>query len=236
MHPMHRRFHLMKLWLQFYGYQYEYVFMSDIRDVVFQKDPFDWTHLAINGITREGGSKIENALYPILENGWFSISSHGINAAWIRDAFGQDVLDEIGGEKISCSGTTFASVEKAHEYLEKMILFLHQLYNKHGPDYFNEYIFDQGVHNYILYKATWEDKEKIIFLQNAKSPVITLAAFGEYKTDDAGQTVLNDDMSVVNVVHQYDRMSRLLHSWSNRYHAIDMLSFEYKISPSKVQL
>jgi hypothetical protein len=40
-------------------------------------------------------------------------------------------------------------------------------------------IFDQAVHMYIVYKLDWGGK--LVRLENAKSPVITLAAFGEFK-------------------------------------------------------
>jgi hypothetical protein len=40
-------------------------------------------------------------------------------------------------------------------------------------------IFDQAVHMYIVYKLDWGDK--LVRLENAKSPVITVAVFGEFK-------------------------------------------------------
>ena len=70
------------------------VLLADVRDVVFQRDPFDFD---------PGGSVCcfeEEASIPL--------RSSPINAGWVRQAFGQAVLDEIGDDPPCCVGTVFA--------------------------------------------------------------------------------------------------------------------------------
>jgi hypothetical protein len=41
-------------------------------------------------------------------------------------------------------------------------------------------IFDQAVHMYIVYRLDWHDR--LVRLENARSPVLTVGSFGEFKT------------------------------------------------------
>jgi hypothetical protein len=56
-------------------------------------------------------------------------------------------------------------------------------------------IFDQAVHMYIVYRLDWHDR--LVRLDNAHSPVLTVGSFGEFKTQPA---VLFSDLSVCRVV------------------------------------
>jgi hypothetical protein len=42
-------------------------------------------------------SELEDKLYVTLENPWFTIEKHGVNAHWVGLAFGQTGYDEIKG-------------------------------------------------------------------------------------------------------------------------------------------
>lgn len=44
-------------------------------------------------------------------------------------------------------------------------------------------IFDQAVHMYIVYRLDWHDR--LVRLDNAHSPVLTVGSFGEFKTQPA---------------------------------------------------
>lgn len=42
-------------------------------------------------------SEFEDKLYAVLENSWFTIKAHDINANWVKMAFGPEGLAEIAG-------------------------------------------------------------------------------------------------------------------------------------------
>jgi hypothetical protein len=53
------------------------------------------------------------------------------------------------------------------------------LRNRTAEDTVDRDIYDQPVHMYTIYKLDWGDK--LVRLENAKSPVITLAAFSSFR-------------------------------------------------------
>lgn len=226
---MNRRFHIMQLWLTAYGSFYDYVLITDTRDVVFQKDPFDWAH-----------PKLEDKLYVTLENPWFSIESHGTNADWVRLAFGDDGFSEIKDEKIICSGTTFGSTEQMLWYLQRMNAWIGKVIDRHKPrereagETVDRDIFDQAVHMYIVYRLDWHDR--LVRLENARSPVLTVGSFGEFKTQSPPLQVLNDDGLVANVLHQYDRYAELVQTFDTRLRFLERQSFNFHVPLTAVQV
>jgi hypothetical protein len=226
---MNRRFHIMQLWLSAYGSFYNYVLITDTRDVIFQKDPFDWAY-----------PELEDKLYVTLENPWFTIEKHGVNAHWVKLAFGQTGYDEIKDEKIICSGTTYGSTEQMLWYLQRMntwikkIIALHEHRKRSAKETVDRDIFDQAVHMYIVYKLDWGDK--LVRLENAKSPVITLAAFGEFKKQSPPLQILNDDGVVANVVHQYDRYDDVANTFHARNRFLERQSFLFNVSLTSIKV
>ena len=86
------------------------------------------------------------------------------------------------------------------EYLELMVDQLLRL--KSHPNGM-----DQGVHNYLLYK---QQLKNVRIFQNRLGPVFTMGKTVDLPTafDDQG-FVLNQDGSIANVLHQYDRHIKL---------------------------
>ncbi|ELR22109.1 uncharacterized protein ACA1_159050 [Acanthamoeba castellanii str. Neff] len=160
---MNRRFHIMQLWLTAYGSFYDYVLITDTRDVVFQKDPFDWAHP--------------------------------------NNLFGDDVW-EHGADAVREAGETV-----------------------------DRDIFDQAVHMYIVYRLDWHDR--LVRLENARSPVLTVGSFGEFKTQSP---VLNDDGLVANVLHQYDRYTELVQTFDTRLRFLERQSFNFHVPLTAVQV
>ncbi|MBD2179958.1 hypothetical protein H6S82_25415 [Planktothrix sp. FACHB-1355] len=183
--PSCNRYAIYYLYLSKYGEKYANVMLSDVRDVVFQGDPFDFEF--------EDGS-----LNCFLEEGEKTIGDSEGNAQWIREGFGEDALPKIADKSISCSGTTIGSIDAIMAYLKAMIdAFVQLKYHSWG--------IDQGVHNYIIYQGL---VKKVKFYNNFRGPILTMHYTNEEKLQfDSNGYLRNDDGSPIKVLHQYDRLS-----------------------------
>lgn len=190
-HPQLSRFFFYREYLS--SNQYDRVLLSDIRDVVFQDDPF--TQLPTSGIA----VSIESRKYTIKTNYW--------NALWIRLGYGRSALDRIGDNPVSCAGITYGDVDSIKRYLNLMTVELLKM-----PLRAFIQLGDQGIHNYLVWTGKLGSFDK---LETLSSPVATLNSFNndELKFREDG-FLLNSDDSLVSIVHQYDRcpalQSRLL--------------------------
>src|ERR1044071_9873801 len=77
------------------GDEYDHVMLSDLRDVVFQTDPFA-QHLPADIVFAQ-----ERCL----------IGDDPVNCNWIADAYSRAVADNLRDCLVSCSGTTFGTVQ-----------------------------------------------------------------------------------------------------------------------------
>ena len=160
------------------------IMLTDTRDVLFQRDPFDFD--------------INNSLCCFLEDKSKSISTCPFNSEWINYMFGKNVLDEIGSNMISCAGVNIGNYRSIMSYLTVMIDYINTLGNK-------AYI-DQGIHNYIIHKNILGNKVNLRLFENGKGPVLTM----QYMKDidiifNNDGLIINYDGSIPSVLHQYDR-------------------------------
>ncbi len=176
------RYPLYYLYLRKYGHDYTNVMITDVRDVLFQRDPFDFD--------------IGDNLCCFFEEEGKTLRTGGVNADWLRDGFGPHVLDAIGDRQISCAGTTVGSRSAMMEYLERMIDNTIELKC-------HTWGIDQGVHNYILHSGLVKN---VKFYENYRGPVLTMhfSKDDKLRFDENGY-IINEDGSVVHVLHQYDR-------------------------------
>jgi hypothetical protein len=156
--------------------------LTDIRDVVFQSDPF--------------GEKIESIEF-FLEHNTPSIGRCVANSSWIRRCFGDDELKKLYDKTISCSGTIFATGLYAIKYLLLMQKFLLSFSNETKRT-----ICDQGIHNHILYNSLLPN---IVTRQNGDR-VLTV---GYVPADDLYMTnskiFYSPKLTMPAVIHQWDR-------------------------------
>lgn len=163
---------------------YGKVMVTDVRDVYFQRDPFDF--------------EVGDALHCFLEHGGATLGSQRHNREWLQLAYGEDVLRALEGDRISCSGTTIGSCQAMLRYLRAMVEELVELPQFGG--------IDQAVHNYLIYTGRLPDAR---LHENSEAAVVTLAIVPKEEVLDA----LPDGFEHVNVFHQYDRhppLARLL--------------------------
>jgi len=174
--------------------RFEHVLITDVRDVIFQLDPFDyqWT----------GGINCT------LEDKRMTVGECPHNSHWVRGHLGEKAVTTIEDNYISCSGTTVAGHSSMLEYLQIMT-------EKLAPYSPGERMagYDQGLHNHLAHTGQLPG---LTFHDNS-GPIITLGyTKGEPETDEEG-FVLNTAGARAHMVHQYDRKPKLFKKIRSRY-------------------
>jgi hypothetical protein len=153
--------------------------LSDLRDVIFQRDPF------------------VEPLPPLevfLEEPEVTFAIEGFNRQWIDDLYGEAGLLRLGAGVVSCSGVTFGTREGMERYLVAMA----DEVRAHLPPLGAH---DQAIHNWLLATGRLPEATSV---PNGHGRVLTMGAQRHIEVADDG-TVLNHDGTVPAVLHQYDR-------------------------------
>ena len=181
------------------NHRYEKVMLSDTRDVVFQRDPFDFP--------------MQDSLCCFLEDPSITITKEVHNAGWIRRGFGQDTLNAIGDNPISCAGITMGSANAVLEYTRAMckILLSPEIRSIAGITGL-----DQGIHNYAIRMGVFGNRLRLF--ENMNGPVMTMGLMKQDSCifDPNSGLLLNSDGSICHTIHQYDRHPELLNDLPKR--------------------
>lgn len=161
--------------------KYKHILTTDVRDVVFQADPFAGLKDEVLNFYEQDES-IEHNFY---------------TSYWIKHAFGKKALAAVKDKKSICSGTTIGSIDRMLDYLEKMIIVQAQITG--GLTGLGG--FDQGVHNYMIYNNYFPDCSVI---ENPTQEVVTLEDLNTV-TLNGDNELVNQNNKVIPVVHLYDR-------------------------------
>jgi hypothetical protein len=125
-----RRFFLYYRYLSARRHSYANAMLTDVRDVVFQSDPF--------------GFDLGDELQCFLEDERQPIGAQPHNRKWVRTALGDDVLRELADLPVVCAGVTIGPFERMLAYLRVMVDHLLRLRTQRTG-------LDQAVHNYVLH-------------------------------------------------------------------------------------
>ncbi|MGE4470283.1 MAG: hypothetical protein AB7D47_09125 [Desulfovibrio sp.] len=170
------------------------VLLTDVRDVIFQRNPFDFPW--------------GPGFHAVLEHDAALVGRCPHNSRWVRDHLGLAALDAIAHCTVSCSGTSLGRPRDVTAYLERLT----SLLLPHSPARFMAG-YDQGVHNYLIHTGQVPN----LTLHRNTGPILTLAARpGDPELDHSGE-VLNDAGRPAHVVHQYDRKPRLFKHIRKRF-------------------
>lgn len=171
--------------------EYDNILICDVRDVIFQADPF--TRGLLSG------------LHCFLEDKSMTIGSCPFNSSWIRNTFGIEVLKEIGENYISCCGVTIGDRASIIEYLKLMNTFIYP--GRPGPTIG----VDTAAHNYILRKNLMP----ATITTNGEGQVLTMGYMK--KINFSNGQLYNNDGSIPSIVHQYDRHKNITEQIQNIY-------------------
>ena len=176
----------------------ENIFIADVRDVIFQRDPFTMP--------------MDNQLCCFQED--LDIRFCMINSWWILSAFGAQVWENCSNKKIVCSGTTLGPRALMIAYVDKMVETLNGLLST-LPNMVGDFGgIDQGVHNYLIHE---KHIAPVRLHNNETGPLFTMhhSAWKAVNSDASG-ALLNGENEVFHVIHQYDRVLEV----ANNLHAI----------------
>lgn len=155
------------------------IFLSDLRDVLFQVDPFAPTVAELE---------------VFLEAFSVQVTEEPFNRRWLRALYGETVVSDLRGSSASCSGTVIGRRDGILHYLKEMqcaITWRRRLLGNH----------DQGVHNYLLRTGRLGSP---LVVENGHGRVLTMGVMAQVIRGPDG-TILNTDGTVPAVLHQYDR-------------------------------
>ena len=161
------------------------VLLTDVRDVVFQKEPFDFP--------------IEQSLYVAMESREKIVGSCPYNSAWVLAGYGQQKLDEMAQHIVSCAGTTLGPLPQIKRYLHTLLTAILTLKDAYGCA-------DQAVHNDLLHTGVLKPVRQLF---NDDSPILTVGHEHEFQHDAQGY-LLDGQGHRANIVHQYDRHPGLM--------------------------
>jgi hypothetical protein len=175
--------------------QYSQIMLTDVRDVVFQRDPFAWIG------DRKG-------VFCFEEMQGRTVGECKSNSRMVREVFGEDGWEQLQGFQISCAGVTFGTRVELIGYLERFLdlaLGALSLRPCSGSD--------QGIHNRIVHLENLED----LTLLDNEGPVFTMGCVPPelIRLNEMGE-VINKHGDVYPVLHQYDRFPKL----AKRFHAV----------------
>jgi hypothetical protein len=181
MHPQCARYFFYQSYLQECGGSYSQVMLADVRDVLFQADPF--------------GFEMPDGLGVFFEDGSRNIGACPVNSRVMSQAFGRATLREMSGLPIACPGTTIGTGAAIREYLAGVTRILCEIKHRKAVD--------KAVHNFWVHKTP---PAKLHRFENFSGPVLTLGYVdpARLQFNDRGQ-IINPAGHVINTLHQYDR-------------------------------
>lgn len=160
------------------------VMISDLRDVVFQHDPF---------------AEPVDGLELYLEDGSISIGQDFFNTRWIANLYGPGEVEKLRGRPISCSGTIVGTREAMVAYLAAMT---GEIARHTGLPLGCH---DQAIHNVLFHEGRLPEPHVVV---NGTGRVLTMGMMSGYREGPDG-AILNDDGTVPAVLHQWDRHGAL---------------------------
>ena len=172
--------------------KYNLVFATDVRDVVFQKDIFQYYENSKPFI----GFTLEDIT---LRN--------PVNKNWVKQfCTSNRQYTKIADERVICGGTIISSVDKFIEFSDILWETISERSN----------IIDQGAINYLIYyKKILNDS---VVITNNHGPIMTICVTKRNKISlDSDNNVLNFDGKIAAVVHQYDRKPDIVRKFNNKY-------------------
>lgn len=194
--------------LKFQKNNYRYVITTDVRDVIFQKDPSIW-------IEQNIGDKEMIAVSESIQ-----IKNEHWNRQNIINAFGNYFYEDICEQEVYNVGTLAGT----SDYIKDLCGMLYQL-SANRPDW----VADQAAYNILLNWQPYKDKTKFVGLSAGWSCNLHITNKPDEKEHFApfilepvpvfGEGMVRDGSTnkIFSIVHQYDRDPVLFKFYKNKY-------------------
>lgn len=195
-HPVTSRFADAAMALDLYP-EAEVILLSDVRDVIFQADPFD---------------PLPERLQLFQEAEPMTLAEHGSNIRWLGAILGRDIAATIADRPCICAGTVLGPRRTIQRMIRQMMLLL-SIPRKAIPLRFGA---DQAILNYMAHMDLLGEVDVVPNWHRVAT--IGKASENEIFLDREG-VVRNADGSASAIVHQYDRHD-VIHAAVAAQHAV----------------
>jgi hypothetical protein len=185
---MSLRFLYYREWLSQRAGEYDKVFITDLKDVVFQDDPFSYLQ--------------QQEVQFFLESQEIGCAND-VNSIWMDRIYSRQQSRGMLGKINSCAGTTLGSSRSILKYLEEMNReFINAIQTPKSGE-------DQAMHNMILRREHASFQRRAV--PNAEGAVLTVLNTPESEyVLGADDLVRNKAGVVIPVLHTYDRYPDLV--------------------------
>jgi hypothetical protein len=190
-HVFNYRHYLSYDYLLKHGRRFANVLITDVKDVVFQRDPF--------------GYRLSDHIHVAMENPDIPLGACPWTSRWVVAGYSPEMLERLKDNELSCAGTTLAPVPLMLRYLELMLTEIVAMKDAYESA-------DQAAHNLLLHEGKLDPVRK---LRNFEGPILTVGTEPRYQLDENHELV-NRDGSVIAVVHQYDRHPDLVRIYERK--------------------
>lgn len=161
--------------------KYGKVLMTDVRDVIFQDDPFR--------------DPLPADMVAFLEAPHMKYGAEPMNDGWIVENYSKNMLSGLIGKRISCCGTVMGTEEGTIDYLRTFLAEIPRLHSlEHGAD--------TSIHNVLVDRL----QGRMAVAENMTDAVGTIGAnaMSDFKLNPDG-LIVQPGGHPVPVLHQYDR-------------------------------
>jgi hypothetical protein len=181
MHPHCSRHFFYEPYLRECAGHYRHILLTDVRDVIFQADPFAF--------------EPADGLHLFREDSRFTIGTCQFNIDTMRLGFGEKMLAKMHDQPVYCAGTILGTTAAVQEHVSIVIDLLCRAKQRQT--------IDQAAHNVALQQPR---TAPLHFHENFAGPVLSMATMDSARlVPDAEGRLRNHDHSVINILHQYDR-------------------------------
>ncbi|MBQ9486540.1 MAG: tetratricopeptide repeat protein [Selenomonadaceae bacterium] len=194
------RWIMYKIFLDRYGGNYGKIFLSDVRDVIFQGNLF------------EPFAEVENFLCCATEYDNIKNTKEHLTSDCLTRLFGSEVAERLADKKIICCGTVLGTLNAVKHLADKMIELLQRS---------TEWGDEQAAFNYLIYENQLEI-ENLIESNCEDGIILTSALFhAANPIQIQNNKILRGDGNTPAVVHQYDRYPVLVEHVNKMYRGTD---------------
>jgi len=202
---MERFYHIHKF-LSENGRNYDYVTSTDVRDVIFQRNPSDF----FDFFTRKQGVSSGEAI---------QIKNEHWNRDNIIKNFGEYFYESIKEEVVQCVGILSGTAS----YIKNLSFYIYQM-SLNRPDW----VADQAAYNMIIHNTPWKQLTHFSTLKDAWAINCHVTNYErdkqkfepyllEKRPYFKDGLVVNSDGEPFHIVHQYDRVSEWKSYYEQKY-------------------
>jgi hypothetical protein len=168
-------------YIEAYQEKYANILISDVRDVIFQDDPFR--------------DPLPGEVTAFLESPDMIYGAEAMNDGWLLENYGENVSAKLKGQRITCCGTVMGTMAGMIRYLRAFIREIVELKSvAHGAD--------TSVHNRLVRDSL---AGQIAVAENYHSVGTLNSSSAAGLVTGVDGFVLGPDGLPVPVLHQYDR-------------------------------